>query len=154
MQSWYWWSRYLMLNILLFILLFFLTTPSIIISTIDKFNVTKPIHYLNVCDCTIALQLTSAQTAHTVCCKCVLTLLRVPSLTYISCCVSDPPECYHQSVLPNSAPVVLLCTIAHCSLLFYTAGGPLDKVQTRAHAHTNSLLDIQKLIGRLCAQVE
>ncbi|XP_017350203.1 CSC1-like protein 1 isoform X2 [Ictalurus punctatus] len=47
MQSWYWWSRYLMLNILLFILLFFLTTPSIIISTIDKFNVTKPIHYLN-----------------------------------------------------------------------------------------------------------
>ncbi|MCJ8743147.1 hypothetical protein PDJAM_G00090340 [Pangasius djambal] len=47
MQRWLWWSRYLLLNILLFILLFFLTTPSIIISTIDKFNVTKPIHYLN-----------------------------------------------------------------------------------------------------------
>ncbi|XP_036433047.1 LOW QUALITY PROTEIN: CSC1-like protein 1 [Colossoma macropomum] len=42
-----WWSRCLLLNILLFILLFFLTTPSIIISTMDKFNVTKPIYYLN-----------------------------------------------------------------------------------------------------------
>ncbi|XP_060758804.1 CSC1-like protein 1 isoform X2 [Neoarius graeffei] len=47
MQSWVWWSRYLLLNILLFILLFFLTTPSIVITTIDKFNVTKPIAYLN-----------------------------------------------------------------------------------------------------------
>ncbi|KAI4882995.1 hypothetical protein NFI96_015791 [Prochilodus magdalenae] len=42
-----WWSRCLLLNVLLFILLFFLTTPSIIISTMDKFNVTKPIYYLN-----------------------------------------------------------------------------------------------------------
>ncbi|XP_026866917.1 CSC1-like protein 1 isoform X1 [Electrophorus electricus] len=42
-----WWSRCLLINILLFILLFFLTTPSIIISTMDKFNVTKPIYYLN-----------------------------------------------------------------------------------------------------------
>ncbi|GAA6102605.1 CSC1-like protein 1 isoform X1 [Tachysurus ichikawai] len=47
MPSWWWWTRYLVLNIVLFILLFFLTTPSIVISTIDKFNVTKPIHYLN-----------------------------------------------------------------------------------------------------------
>ena len=30
--------------------LFFLTTPSIILSTMDKFNVTKPIHALNVSD--------------------------------------------------------------------------------------------------------
>ncbi|KAB5542088.1 hypothetical protein PHYPO_G00087430 [Pangasianodon hypophthalmus] len=47
MQRWLWWSRCILLNIFLFILLFFLTTPSIVISTIDKFNVTKPIHYLN-----------------------------------------------------------------------------------------------------------
>ncbi|XP_066524328.1 CSC1-like protein 1 [Hoplias malabaricus] len=42
-----WWSRFLLINVFLFILLFFLTTPSIIISTMDKFNVTKPIYYLN-----------------------------------------------------------------------------------------------------------
>ncbi|KAM9467529.1 CSC1-like protein 1 [Clarias gariepinus] len=47
MKGWKRWTRYMVLNIGLFILLFFLTTPSIIISTIDKFNVTKPIHYLN-----------------------------------------------------------------------------------------------------------
>ncbi|KAL0196372.1 hypothetical protein M9458_009944, partial [Cirrhinus mrigala] len=44
---WRWWLRFTLLNVLLFVLLFFLTTPSIIISTMDKFNVTKPIHYLN-----------------------------------------------------------------------------------------------------------
>lgn len=43
-----WWFRWASINLLLFIVLFFLTTPSIIISTMDKFNVTKPIHYLNV----------------------------------------------------------------------------------------------------------
>ncbi|XP_040920333.1 CSC1-like protein 1 isoform X2 [Toxotes jaculatrix] len=42
-----WALRYVMLNILLFFLLTFLTTPTIIINTIDKFNVTKPISYLN-----------------------------------------------------------------------------------------------------------
>ncbi|KAJ7396820.1 CSC1-like protein 1 [Pitangus sulphuratus] len=42
-----WWFRWTCINLLLFIVLFFLTTPSIIISTMDKFNVTKPIHYLN-----------------------------------------------------------------------------------------------------------
>ncbi|XP_022623917.1 CSC1-like protein 1 isoform X1 [Seriola dumerili] len=42
-----WFMRYVMLNFLLFFLLTFLTTPTIIISTIDKFNVTKPIQYLN-----------------------------------------------------------------------------------------------------------
>lgn len=42
-----WWARVLGINFCLFIVLFFLTTPSIIISTIDKFNVTKPIYYLN-----------------------------------------------------------------------------------------------------------
>ncbi|XP_047660008.1 CSC1-like protein 1 isoform X1 [Tachysurus fulvidraco] len=47
MPRWGWWARYLALNTVLFLLLFFLTTPSIVISTIDKFNVTKPIHYLN-----------------------------------------------------------------------------------------------------------
>uniref|UniRef100_A0A8C9FWB3 CSC1-like protein 1 n=1 Tax=Pavo cristatus TaxID=9049 RepID=A0A8C9FWB3_PAVCR len=43
-----WWVRWWCINLSLLILLFFLTTPSIIISTMDKFNVTKPIHYLNV----------------------------------------------------------------------------------------------------------
>lgn len=43
-----WWIRCLVINIILFLLLFFLTTPAIIISTMDKFNVTKPVEYLNV----------------------------------------------------------------------------------------------------------
>uniref|UniRef100_A0A2D4FL69 CSC1/OSCA1-like cytosolic domain-containing protein n=2 Tax=Micrurus corallinus TaxID=54390 RepID=A0A2D4FL69_MICCO len=42
-----WWGRWLFINLLLFVGLFFLTTPSIIISTMDKFYVTKPIEYLN-----------------------------------------------------------------------------------------------------------
>ncbi|KAM4694169.1 CSC1-like protein 1 [Discoglossus pictus] len=42
-----WWARCLGMNSCLFILLFFMTTPSIVISTIDKYNVTKPIYYLN-----------------------------------------------------------------------------------------------------------
>lgn len=42
-----WWLKWCFINVILFILLFFLTTPSIIISTMDKFNVTKPIEYLN-----------------------------------------------------------------------------------------------------------
>lgn len=43
-----WWLRCLVINVVLFILLFFLTTPAIIITTMDKFNVTKPVEYLNV----------------------------------------------------------------------------------------------------------
>ncbi|KAG8443832.1 hypothetical protein GDO86_009135 [Hymenochirus boettgeri] len=42
-----WWARCLGINFCLFIVLFFLTTPSIIITTMDKFNVTKPIQSLN-----------------------------------------------------------------------------------------------------------
>lgn len=42
-----WYMRYIMLNFFLFLLLTFLTTPTIIINTFDKFNVTKPIYYLN-----------------------------------------------------------------------------------------------------------
>ncbi|XP_028857924.1 CSC1-like protein 1 isoform X2 [Denticeps clupeoides] len=42
-----WWLRFIVLNSALFTLLFFLTTPSIIITNMDKFNVTKPIYYLN-----------------------------------------------------------------------------------------------------------
>ncbi|KAM3860996.1 CSC1-like protein 1 [Diretmus argenteus] len=42
-----WWLRCLLLNLSLFVLLSFLTTPSIIINTFDKFNVTRPIQYLN-----------------------------------------------------------------------------------------------------------
>ncbi|XP_058881329.1 CSC1-like protein 1 isoform X2 [Acipenser ruthenus] len=40
-----WWIRCLCLNFFLFLLLFFLTTPSIIISTMDRFNITLPIYY-------------------------------------------------------------------------------------------------------------
>ncbi|XP_077366549.1 CSC1-like protein 1 [Festucalex cinctus] len=46
-QGFSWFMRYVMLNFLLFFLLTFLTTPAIIINTMDKFNVTKPIYYLN-----------------------------------------------------------------------------------------------------------
>ncbi|XP_013861432.1 CSC1-like protein 2 isoform X2 [Austrofundulus limnaeus] len=42
-----WWLRCLIINCALFLLLFFLTTPAFIISTMDKFNVTKPVEYLN-----------------------------------------------------------------------------------------------------------
>ncbi|XP_063527370.1 CSC1-like protein 1 isoform X2 [Pongo pygmaeus] len=42
-----WWLQWLGINFTLFLGLFFLTTPSIILSTMDKFNVTKPIHALN-----------------------------------------------------------------------------------------------------------
>ncbi|XP_065445315.1 CSC1-like protein 2 isoform X3 [Chrysemys picta bellii] len=42
-----WWIRCLVINVILFLLLFFLTTPAIIITTMDKFNVTKPVEYLN-----------------------------------------------------------------------------------------------------------
>ncbi|XP_013867404.1 CSC1-like protein 1 [Austrofundulus limnaeus] len=42
-----WVFRYMGINILLFIVLSFLTTPTIIMNTIDRFNVTKPIYYLN-----------------------------------------------------------------------------------------------------------
>ncbi|KAK5880103.1 hypothetical protein CesoFtcFv8_023164 [Champsocephalus esox] len=47
LRGFHWYMRYLMLNFLLFFLLTFLTTPTIIISTMDKFNVTMPIYYLN-----------------------------------------------------------------------------------------------------------
>ncbi|KAK7901422.1 hypothetical protein WMY93_018191 [Mugilogobius chulae] len=43
----YWWGRCFIINCILFLLLFFLTTPAIIITTMDKFNVTKPVEYLN-----------------------------------------------------------------------------------------------------------
>lgn len=43
-----WFCRYVMINFLLLFLLTFLTTPTIIMNTIDKFNVTKPLYTLNV----------------------------------------------------------------------------------------------------------
>lgn len=43
-----WFLRCVMINFFLFFLLTFLTTPTIIINVMDKFNVTKPIYYLNV----------------------------------------------------------------------------------------------------------
>ncbi|XP_028996311.1 CSC1-like protein 1 isoform X2 [Betta splendens] len=42
-----WFVRYVLINFFLILLLTFLTTPTIIINTIDRFNVTKPIEYLN-----------------------------------------------------------------------------------------------------------
>uniref|UniRef100_A0AAR2J9K2 Transmembrane protein 63C n=1 Tax=Pygocentrus nattereri TaxID=42514 RepID=A0AAR2J9K2_PYGNA len=41
-----WWLRCVLLNIFLFLLLFFLTTPAIIVNTMDKFNVTRPVESL------------------------------------------------------------------------------------------------------------
>ncbi|XP_066537235.1 calcium permeable stress-gated cation channel 1 [Hoplias malabaricus] len=41
-----WWLRCVLLNIFLFLLLFFLTTPAIIVNTMDKFNVTRPVDSL------------------------------------------------------------------------------------------------------------
>uniref|UniRef100_A0A8C5HTE6 CSC1-like protein 1 n=1 Tax=Gouania willdenowi TaxID=441366 RepID=A0A8C5HTE6_GOUWI len=42
-----WYVRYVAINIFILLLLTFLTTPTIIINTMDKFNVTKPIEYLH-----------------------------------------------------------------------------------------------------------
>ncbi|KAJ3607255.1 hypothetical protein NHX12_026767 [Muraenolepis orangiensis] len=42
-----WGVRFLLLNLFLIVLLTFFTTPSIIISTMDQFYITKPISYLN-----------------------------------------------------------------------------------------------------------
>ncbi|KAM4014464.1 calcium permeable stress-gated cation channel 1 isoform 2-T2 [Anomaloglossus baeobatrachus] len=41
-----WWLRLLALNLALFILLFFLTTPAVVVSTMDRFNVTYPVENL------------------------------------------------------------------------------------------------------------
>ncbi|XP_052009231.1 calcium permeable stress-gated cation channel 1-like isoform X2 [Xyrauchen texanus] len=41
-----WWLRCVLLNITLFLLLFFLTTPAIIVNTMDKFNITRPVESL------------------------------------------------------------------------------------------------------------
>ncbi|ERE72850.1 calcium permeable stress-gated cation channel 1 [Cricetulus griseus] len=41
-----WWTRFIAINTSLFILFFFLTTPAIIINTIDMYNVTRPIENL------------------------------------------------------------------------------------------------------------
>ncbi|KAA8583151.1 hypothetical protein FQN60_015697, partial [Etheostoma spectabile] len=46
-RGFHWFMRYVALNFFLFILLTFLTTPTIIINTMDKWNVTMPIYYLN-----------------------------------------------------------------------------------------------------------
>ncbi|XP_069370790.1 CSC1-like protein 1 isoform X2 [Paralichthys olivaceus] len=46
-RGFHWFTRYVIINLSLFTLLTFLTTPTIIINTIDKFNVTKPITDLN-----------------------------------------------------------------------------------------------------------
>ncbi|XP_051776066.1 calcium permeable stress-gated cation channel 1 isoform X1 [Erpetoichthys calabaricus] len=41
-----WWIRCILVNLCLFFLLFFLTTPAIIVNTMDKFNVTRPVESL------------------------------------------------------------------------------------------------------------
>uniref|UniRef100_A0A8C8TUP3 Transmembrane protein 63c n=1 Tax=Peromyscus maniculatus bairdii TaxID=230844 RepID=A0A8C8TUP3_PERMB len=41
-----WWARFISINTFLFFLFFFLTTPAIIINTIDMYNVTRPIENL------------------------------------------------------------------------------------------------------------
>ncbi|XP_068609624.1 CSC1-like protein 1 [Brachionichthys hirsutus] len=42
-----WYLRYILINFLLFFLLTFLTTPTIIITALDQFNLTKPIYYFD-----------------------------------------------------------------------------------------------------------
>uniref|UniRef100_A0A8C3YTV3 Transmembrane protein 63C n=1 Tax=Catagonus wagneri TaxID=51154 RepID=A0A8C3YTV3_9CETA len=45
-RSFHWWARFIAINTFLFFLFFFLTTPAIIINTIDMYNVTRPIENL------------------------------------------------------------------------------------------------------------
>ncbi|XP_029806704.1 calcium permeable stress-gated cation channel 1 isoform X3 [Suricata suricatta] len=45
-RRFHWWARFIAINTFLFLLFFFLTTPAIIINTIDMYNVTRPIENL------------------------------------------------------------------------------------------------------------
>ncbi|XP_026975946.1 calcium permeable stress-gated cation channel 1 isoform X2 [Sagmatias obliquidens] len=45
-RRFHWWARFIAINTFLFLLFFFLTTPAIIINTIDMYNVTRPIEKL------------------------------------------------------------------------------------------------------------
>ncbi|KAF4017680.1 hypothetical protein G4228_009283 [Cervus hanglu yarkandensis] len=45
-RRFHWWARFIAINTFLFVLFFFLTTPAIIINTIDLYNVTRPIENL------------------------------------------------------------------------------------------------------------
>nr|XP_012598278.1 calcium permeable stress-gated cation channel 1 isoform X1 [Microcebus murinus] len=45
-RRFFWWARFISINTFLFFLFFFLTTPAIIINTIDMYNVTRPIENL------------------------------------------------------------------------------------------------------------
>lgn len=47
-RRFHWWARFIAINTFLFFLFFFLTTPAIIINTIDMYNVTRPIEKLQV----------------------------------------------------------------------------------------------------------
>lgn len=109
-RGFFWFLRYVMINFSLFLLLTFLTTPTIIITTIDKFNVTRPIHYLNV-SCTGFGSLNWEQQSW--------------APTVLSLSPAEPP---HQPVLPHPHAVVLLCSAAHHCLLFYYRRGPLEQV--------------------------
>lgn len=112
----FWWLlRYVMINFSLFFLLTFLTTPTIIISTIDKFNVTRPIQYLNVSHAGFHSSNCAQSSA--------------PTVVSLS-----PAEPNHQPVLPHSPAVVLLCSAAHHCLLFYYRRGPLEQVRACTHA--------------------
>uniref|UniRef100_A0A8C2NRD0 Transmembrane protein 63C n=1 Tax=Capra hircus TaxID=9925 RepID=A0A8C2NRD0_CAPHI len=45
-RRFHWWARFIAINTFLFFLFFFLTTPAIIMNTIDLYNVTRPIENL------------------------------------------------------------------------------------------------------------
>ncbi|XP_055144638.1 calcium permeable stress-gated cation channel 1 isoform X1 [Symphalangus syndactylus] len=45
-RRFFWWARFIAINTFLFFLFFFLTTPAIIMNTIDMYNVTRPIEKL------------------------------------------------------------------------------------------------------------
>ncbi|XP_073656296.1 calcium permeable stress-gated cation channel 1 isoform X2 [Tursiops truncatus] len=45
-RRFHWWARFIAINTFLFLLFFFLTTPAIIINTIDMYNVTRPMEKL------------------------------------------------------------------------------------------------------------
>lgn len=113
-----WFLRYLTINFFLLFLLTFLTTPTIIINTMDKFNVTKPLYLLNV-------RLVHADTRHS-------SALKVWNLQLVLFFSAEPS---HQSVPPHAPAVVFLCLAAHHSLLFNTWRGTLEQVHTHTHTH-------------------
>lgn len=148
-----WWLRCVLLNIMLFLLLFFLTTPAIIVNTMDKFNVTRPVESLRVSDHQRSFIIVRLYYA-TLECKIKLKVLFcvvfgswmfwIWSFTVFYCL-----EPSNYPVLPHPAPLGLFHSPAlHC-VLFIFLWVPLDQVWCRFHRLTLNSSSLCINMGKL-----